>query len=210
MRRLSCLTPSASFRHLPIGRFRPRQAWRSGFAESLRPDLGNELCVDATSYFGEKNTRGWRVMNKVTNQRTGPAATDLPQEQKRARIEVTLARELLQRLGVDTLGDLRTFPAQVISRECFSFWTPTIVSLAPEAGPFQMLFGKARQRLDLELFKSIGVTGALFTDFARASIPAAPGSGRNGPLRRIGASGSLLAWVELNDAVRRALMRLSL
>jgi hypothetical protein len=193
-----------------LKRLRPRQAWRSGFAERLRPDLGNELCVDATSYFGEQKTRGWRVMDKVSNQRTGSVAVNLPQEQKRARVEVTLASDQLHQLGIDTLRDLRSFSVQAISRQCFSFWTPTISSLPTKASPFQTLIGNARQRLDLQLFKSIGVTGALFMDYARAYIPAAPGSGRNGPSRRIGTTGSLMAWTELNDAVRRALMRLSL
>jgi hypothetical protein len=83
--------------------------------------------VDDTLYFGTWDAPAyWKVMLKVSDQRTGATCRQLPIEQCRARVEVTLQGEALLTLGIRTLDDLSDFRFERLKRDFFGFSIPTV------------------------------------------------------------------------------------
>ena len=69
----------------------------------------------------------WRVMIKQIDQQSIAAGTrrELPEEEHRVRIEVTLDFRELHKLGITTLAELKTFRYQTFQRGFFQFRLPT-------------------------------------------------------------------------------------
>jgi hypothetical protein len=84
--------------------------------------------LDSTTYFGEQDGP-WmvRVQNKVTDRRSGTTARSLLDEEKRARIEVTLRGPELQKLGLVSLSRLSNFRFAGLQGKFFHFALPTFI-----------------------------------------------------------------------------------
>lgn len=98
-------------------------------------DLYQSPMVDGTLYFGARDASVlWKVMMKVTDQRTGEGHRQLPVEEHRARIEVTLQESVLRELGIDTLRSLDDFSFETLKKDFFGFWVPTIPGVVSAKG----------------------------------------------------------------------------
>tara|TARA_R110002074_G_scaffold96092_1_gene208975 strand:- start:39 stop:1238 length:1200 start_codon:yes stop_codon:yes gene_type:complete len=96
--------------------------------------------VDGTLYFGAREDPiSWRIMAKVSDQRTGSVATELTPDLHRSRIEVTLQREALVSLGIVSLEDLSDFRFERLKTEYFGFWIPTVPGVVDGAGMIKLL-----------------------------------------------------------------------
>jgi hypothetical protein len=98
--------------------------------ERLKRPLDNMLYLDATLYFGtEQENLLFRIQHKISDKRNKTKGTfqDLPEDKKRARIEVELSGfEMLgQSLGLHSLADFGHMDFRSIRRELLTFWLPT-------------------------------------------------------------------------------------
>lgn len=203
-----------SRRHLAlIEQLEPRQAWGRGSAKTdiLRPGNAENIALDATYYLCAKDwIQRWRVMDKVSNNRNGEIAVSLPQEAKRARVEVTLDSLVLQGLGITTLASLYRFKAERLASKLFSFWLPTApIGIEKPSETVDVARNEIRSRY-IRRLNQMGVLGCLNLDYVRASVPRISATGSTGASVRLGPMGYLAAWVELNDMVRRSLLQLRL
>lgn len=98
--------------------------------------------VNGTLYFDARDAPiFWKIMHKVSDQRTGNAHRALPIEEHRARIEVTFQEEPLLSLGIRTLDDLESFRFERLKRDFFGFSIPTVpgeVDASGNARPSQI------------------------------------------------------------------------
>jgi len=125
---------------------RPRSGWKEGRWTKARSVLpwtdsratrshlaittaeNHPAVLGATFYEGEKDSESmWRVMIKQIDQQSIAAGTrrELPEEEHRVRIEVTLDFRELHKLGITTLAELKTFRYQTFQRGFFQFRLPT-------------------------------------------------------------------------------------
>lgn len=112
--------------------------------------------LDSTVYYRDKNGPACvRIQNKISNQRTESAAVTLTQEEKRARIEVTLTGSSLVRLKLNTLSDLGRFSFNKLQGEHFHFALPTFEDQARFL-KYQPITERINQR-DRESFAAGGV-----------------------------------------------------
>jgi hypothetical protein len=178
--------------------------------------------IDATFYAGRKHAdSAWRIMDKILD-RQNPVAgtrTELPEKARRVRIEVTLQRQELDRIGVNYLHDLKSLSFTSLQKRYFRFWLPTFHG--PSAS-LQEICRAWQDRMRWDKFCKTGVIGLLRMDHAweehreeqrRRSAPEMHKSGLRLPKARrtgVGQAGALVAYEEMNGAVSSALERLGL
>ena len=180
------------------------------------------VAVDATYYVGAHgSSSAWRIMIKIMDRQNRLSGTrlDLPEKERRVRIEVTLDRSELRRLGLDTLTSLKAFRFQTLQGGYFQFRLPTFedVSSLP-AGP-QAAIASRWEKQRRQKFQNTGVVGLKAMDEAsevqrtarrtemRKSL--SPGT-KLRPVRRVGKgpSSTLVAYKDLTDRVLMALRHL--
>lgn len=86
--------------------------------------------VDANYYVGAKDADvRWRIMDKVVDQQNRDAGTFVPLDDadKRVRVEVTLDRPAVERLGVTFLEDLPKLHFARLQKSFFTFMRPTFI-----------------------------------------------------------------------------------
>ncbi|MCD2179588.1 hypothetical protein [Rhizobium sp. C1] len=84
--------------------------------------------LDGTTFFGEKGADvHWRVMDKIIDRQNRAAGTyeALEEQEKRARVEVTLRYDELKRVGLRHFNDLATFNIAELQGRYFRFYLPT-------------------------------------------------------------------------------------
>jgi len=216
----------------------PRFAWgpgkknmmfflRSAEKKEVRHQLSPEAAfLDSTIYYrDEKGPALIRIQNKISNNRNRDSFVALPQEEKRARIEVTLTGSALSELKLRTTADLARFSFAKLQGDHFHFALPTFVDRAHI--PHLQKVQEAINVRDRESFANGGVlclerlrdvredwfkrdvtTGS----FKRAShLKVMAGHlktrGLRPTLRRsgMGDRGTTVSYVELNEKVRMAL-----
>lgn len=229
------LPPMAIWDH---GRMHPRFTWgkEKGETRFLLPGfrrpgklhhcLPDPPFLDATVYYGEENTP-WeiRVQNKICDQRRDAGALTLDQNEKRARIEVTLAGKELAALGLKTLKDLERVSFTTVQRKFFHFALPTFPVIAPL--PKLQCVQSELNRREQEQFKRGGVACLERLRVVReqwlqtaptrkTGVKTSPLQGLRDNLRSRGVKpkdrragrglhGTTIAYAELNNLVRSAL-----
>ncbi|MBB3066012.1 hypothetical protein [Limibacillus halophilus] len=169
--------------------------------------------VDGTYQIGpQKKGVGWRVMDKTTDKRR--SSTDfeaLPLKQCRARVEVTLYRQEIDRLDIDTISDLRRFDFETLRRTYFPFYLPTF-AMEEGSDSSSVSDHASRKRLLLEIgrFLDEGVMGVAtgWGATRRTRQWRKRGKASSGVHRTISPphnNGPLIEYSELNEKVRGAL-----
>lgn len=212
-------------------RDRPRFAWGRN-ARQTRRTLGLDRqdddillntagdrhpALDATYYIGQRIGRAmWRVMDKVRDRQRSRRWLDLPDAEKRARVEVRLDRLELKQLGIIGLDDLLGFNLAALQGRYFQFMLPTFAS---PGGPFSS-HDKYWESHREARFLAAGVVGLQAMDEERDRLRKAnrPAMVRQlrargvkvAPGRRAGSgrNGTLVAYEDLNDRVAMALRKL--
>lgn len=218
------LHPNRDF--MTVGLDRPRFLWSRdeptflmAAGSLMSSDADKPGPIDATFYVGRQNGHvRWRVMEKLIDNQNIEAGTrdDLPVNEHRARIEVTLDRQELIDLGVDFLDDLRRFNFAKLQGRYFQFMVPTFENRFAGKHP-------ARRALENDRWKrflNAGVVGVIAMEgarrlFRKGARPALKSFLRAKmqkirPLTRLGtgASGSFLAYEALNGRAAMALEKL--
>lgn len=230
-------------RHLHSGRdvlkrstIRPRFSWGSKRSQnsftlkrsSFKLDDNDMLLntagdavppIDATYYIGHRRVGAlWRVMDKVIDRQNRDAGTwvELPDDEKRSRVEVRLDRLELKGLGVKSLDDLLQLNFAQLQGRYFKFMLPTFMALAES----EALEDRYVERERIERFLNVGVVGLQGMDDQRRKErlkhrPALVGHlrAKNVPApvvdrRGRGPAGSLVAYKIVNDRVAMALRKL--
>lgn len=187
----------------------------------LTPDRTKAVPVDATLYLGKEHGPCMiRVMDKVIDRQTIPGEVfeALPDERKRARIEVTLMGDQLRRLKLERVSDLEAFSFSGLQGDFFRFMHPTFrdVSEGPHLDPLSERIERTRR----DLFLCAGIIGLAYYEARRREERAGPNKILNQTLRALGKATrrhrtqggiqeSFAAYVELNDIVRGALRNLA-
>lgn len=87
--------------------------------------------LDSTVYYWEKTGPALiRIQNKISNNRNKDSFIALPQEDKRARIEVTLTGSALSDLKLRTIADIARFSFTKLQGDHFHFALPTFLDRA--------------------------------------------------------------------------------
>jgi hypothetical protein len=169
--------------------------------------------LDATGYRGRKGGPVmFRIQNKISDRRNPDGTVEhLPQEERRARIEVTLLNDALADFGLLSLDALSEFRFQELRPHLFNFWLPTESPIRIGNGTRPIWPPQERQPFveggvyALYLRKEVN---RLRLDAIRREDPSVRGrSARN--RRGVGKSGRELAWVEMHSHIKDALSRLS-
>ena len=173
-----------------------------------RGSLGYQLYLDATVYRGSSEENlSWRIQHKITDKRNNAAGTVtiLPDEQRRARIEVEISGETrLSELGLKTVGDLSNYNFRKIHKKYLTLWLPT----APEDIEGNMMI---RQQLRDRGVYGAEMTRALDAYFAKEAKAAAAKAGMKHERARSGTGSTkqLKSWSDCNDAAGEAMDVLS-
>ena len=160
----------------------------------LRDRKEFEHYLDATVYLGaDEGPVMFRIQNKVQELEELEAGTvkSLEPHQRRARIEVMLSGEPLDRHSLLTLDDLRHFGFENLRKPYFQFWFPTERPFRPDSLP-------ARTRL----FREGGIYSHELYGRAtgRQKAVAQSRAGRGPTSRRgTGKTTCLVAWADLNE-----------
>lgn len=195
-----------------------------------RPERNNDLLIinekdrpapfDGTYYVGEEGSAcSWRTMIKVIDAQNRATGTqrELPEEEQRVRIEVTLDRVSLAELGISEIKDLVAFKFQQLQGAFFSFYAPTFqvesAETAPTAAEVISLSLQAERR---QKFLKAGVLGlqamddALDRRAAAVRLHARKSDRRLSGAKRVGKGSTrlLLAHKPLNLLVAHALRHL--
>jgi hypothetical protein len=175
--------------------------------------------VDATYYIGHRKVAAlWRVMDKVIDRQNRDAGTwiDLPEQEKRARVEVRLDRLELKGLGVTTLAELSELNFAKLQGSFFKFMLPTFMSPTPAMNPADRHWERQR----VTRFLNTGVVGLRTMDDRRelerqkhrkpltARLLAKGKPMPPGDRRGRGRNGTMIAYEDLNDRVAMALRKL--
>jgi hypothetical protein len=218
------LFPDRDF--MTVGLDRPRFLWsreKPTFlmaADSLMSSDADEPApIDATFYVGRQNGHvSWRVMEKTIDNQNIAADTrdELPANEHRARIEVTLDRQELIDLGVDFIHGLQGFNFAKLQGRYFQFMVPTFESQFAKRHPGHRALEADRWKR----FLNAGIVGVVAMEkarwaFRKGARPALRSFLRGKrqkirPLTRLGTgpSGSFLAYEALNGRAAMALEKL--
>ena len=90
---------------------------------------------------------------------------DLPDEERRVRIEVTLDRTELHSIGITSLASLAAFRFQTLQGRYFQFWLPTFANVAGSSAARTALH-RLRQDRRRAKFLTTGVVGLKAMDDA--------------------------------------------
>jgi len=112
--------------------------------------------LDSTVYHRDKKGPALiRIQNKISNNRTKDSFVALSQEDKRARIEVTLTGSALSDLKLRTIADLTRFSFTKLQGDHFHFALPTFIDRARL--PLHQVVQEAINLRDRESFAKGGV-----------------------------------------------------
>lgn len=186
----------------------------SELQQPLRLGNHNKAPIDTTSYIGAKEFPVMlRVMDKRTDRRDPNAGSvvNLPSDQWRSRVEVTLRTEtgtvgVPAALGLATIADLKGFDFKDLRKLVFEFFLPTFSREDPLSElPFSV------NVTEEDVFARSGVYGLdqlhrsveqiLAARFRKNEITAKP--------VKLGAKGRLVSYTALNNKVDRALRSMS-
>ena len=188
----------------------------------LETDRDRAPYTDGTLEVGEKEADiRWRVMDKVIDSQNISAGTfvQLDDKFKRARIEVTLSRPEIERIGVNSLNDLRTLSFTKLQGLYFQFALPTFVN-EPLKGSKKEVLAAASNPERASKFSKTGVMGLKAMDSVRSKAKLvvrrkalsdihARGLRLSALNRNAkGVSATFVAFEELNKRVRIALRNL--
>ena len=135
----------------------------------ISPATDRQPFVDACYYVGAKEADiRWRIMDKVIDRQNKAAATSLilDDKMKRVRIEVTLDRPEIARLGVKFLDDLSLLPISKLQAKAFTFVLPTFRNPAHMSRNVRTAMQVSRDRQRAEKFLNAGVIGLKAMDGA--------------------------------------------
>lgn len=176
--------------------------------------------VDANYYVGAKDADvRWRIMDKVVDQQNRAAGTFVPLDDadKRVRVEVTLDRPAVGRLGVTFLEDLPKLRFARLQRSFFTFMLPTFLDTGKTARPLGAAIKAWHDQQRIEKFLKTGMIGLKAMDDARERQARRLRKQERGRLvanglkmkrpSRVGTqkTGAFLAYDELNGRVSDAL-----
>lgn len=202
------------------GRTKTRRAWIAPSAattgEIIRDVHGDRMIpYDATFYLGAKSSAlSWRVMDKVLdrqNKQTGTARY-LPDNEKRARVEVTLYQSELAKRGIRSIDGLLRHDWLTMQGDYFGFYLPTF-----RARETSNIADRYWEPYRLTRFINAGLVGLDAMDRQQArdrqSIRAVVRKHFHGTGKRLpplsrngrGSAGTTIAYAELNERVRTAL-----
>lgn len=181
--------------------------------------------VDASYYVGAKGADvRWRIMDKVVDQQNRDAGTSVPLDDadKRVRIEVTLDRPAVERLGVTFLKDLPKLHFARLQKSFFTFMLPTFYGTGKAGRPLGAAIKTWHDQQRIQKFLKTGVIGLKAMDDVRARQAKKLRRQERGWMiakglkmkrqPRVGTqqTGTFLAYDELNGRVSDALHRLGL
>ena len=160
--------------------------------------------LDGTLYWGAKGAPvTGRIMNKVSNNRTGETAETLSLSECSARTEITLLRPALEDLKIKTLSELRRYGFEKLRNQYFQFWLATMPMHRREHSAKQRSSQGEYRKQFIRAFLSRGITGIRTMDGAYERQM----GGHSKRARTM--NGHLVAFSEMNDRTRHALGRLS-
>src|SRR5690606_15566861 len=115
----------------------------------------------------------WRIMTKIIDRQNRHTGTrvELPESERRVRIEVTLNRAELEAINLLALEDLSSFRFQTLQGRYFQFWLPTFNN-APEPDDPKASITRAIEEGRVKKFLQTGVLGLRAMDEARDRIAA--------------------------------------
>jgi hypothetical protein len=176
--------------------------------------------IDASFYMGGKGSDcSWRIMDKILDKQnlTDDSRQILPEEERRVRVEVTLLRPAIKKLGIDFLDDLWGYSFTKMQGDFFRFMLPTFEDTARiSPGTLQAIqsFQERRRRTK---FLNTGVVGLNAYDEARKKVTGPMRNNVRSDLKKRGYilrpkerasdafSGTCVAFEDLNKRVEAAL-----
>lgn len=190
----------------------------------LRPEMDRPALYGSTFYVGRKEHPrwSWRVQDKVIDQQNIDAGThiELPDEEKRTRIEVTIGPAGCRELGLTDLAVLETYRFTRLQSLLFKFMVPTFGHSEIANRPAQLAVRKKIVTYKKHRFLNSGIIGLQIMDEARQELrrdylrdisrrhrlagTRMPSLSRTGN----GAAGHLLAYDKLNRRVEQAFRHL--
>lgn len=187
----------------------------------MTPGMDTAPTYSATAYVGEKDDPRafWRIQNKVIDRQNLGAGThvDLPEQEKRVRIEVTLGESGCREVGLSNFDDLSKMPIARLQKKYFQFMKPTF-AINPRGGTkSREVVSRAVEEFRRERFLNAGVLGLQIREDAivqrlkeirRRLKRIHRINGTRRPLverRGTGAYGTMIAYEELSRIVERAL-----
>lgn len=184
--------------------------------------IKEELRVDHTTYVGSKKADARiRIMEKTTDRRNPVThiAEKLSEDNKRARIEVTLKGEALAELDIITFKDLYQYRFQKLARKFFTFRLATLPYLNISKTETDLAVAELEAPL-LDIFMKMGIANYQREQLRSGDIvhnEAKKINRKIGPITlpvkksRIGRghNTNMIAYRELNAKVTDALRRLT-
>ena len=176
--------------------------------------------VDANHYVGAKDADvRWRIMDKVVDRQNRSAGTfvRLDDADKRVRVEVTLDRPAVERLGVTFFVDLPELHFARLQKSFFTFMLPTFHGIGKAGRPLGAAINTWHDQHRIQKFLKTGVIGLKAMDDARERLVKKLRRQERGRMvanglkmqrpSRVGAqkAGTFLAYDDLNDRVSDAL-----
>lgn len=190
--------------------------------DRMAPGIDRPALYGSTYYVGERGDPRamWRIQNKVLDKQNPAAGTwdELPDEQKRIRIEVTLGQDGCREIGLEKFADLEAIGITRLQKGFFQFMKPTfsIVRLG-SARSGSVAVRRKTEDYRRQRFLNAGVLGLQIRDDAREELRALEmprirrrhriSGSKMKPRARIGsgAYGTMIAYEELTRMVERAL-----
>lgn len=184
----------------------------------LDPDLDHGTYADATLYVGPRDGDVmFRIMEKLIDRQNRAAGTRLllPQQKRRARIEVTIRGQELEKVGLRRLSDLAEFRFTRLQGRYFRFMLPTFPAGEP-ASSLERNIQVWREKRRRSKFALTGVIGLELHDRAWASVgrtarrrtKGLERRGRVARRRAVGVNGTFIAYSALNRRIQTALRHL--
>lgn len=188
----------------------------------MTPGIDRPALYGSTYYVGERDDPRamWRIQNKVLDKQNLTAGTreELPDAQKRIRIEVTLGHEGCREIGLENFNDLETLMITRLQKGFFQFMKPTFAIVRPgSARPGSTAVKQKVEEYRRERFLNAGVLGLQVREDAREELRALhlPGikkwhrtrGGKMPPKARtgVGPYGTMIVYEDLARVVERAL-----
>lgn len=213
--------------YLQAGLSRPRTVW-GGRGKVLQLVDGSGAArqdpfTDGTVEIGaEKADVRWRIMDKTIDQQNRAAGThvELPENSRRARIEVTLNSWEIQQIGVSAFDKLAGVSFTTFQGRYFRFMLPTFPKQSTSGGRASEAIHawKAQQRQTN--FRQAGNLSISALDKQSVAHRLNLRKSERGTMKRLGLripkdlleatgrDGTFIAYEDLNERVREALRRL--
>ncbi len=188
------------------------------FEMSTEEDLAPYM--DASFYVGARNSdSAWRIYDKILDRQNPDTGErhELPEDDRRARIEVTLQRPELAAIGLTCLHELKQFSFTSLQGRYFNFMQPTLHEEGPGVKGAMQKWQDGRR---VEKFAKTGVIGLRHMDEAQEDHRTQlrhremenmhqvglrlPSKNRTGH----GVGGTMVSYDEMNRVVSKALEHL--